>query len=110
DALVDQPFTELPQGWGTTVATDAAFAAAGLRRTVAYEINDTASIFDFVRHGLAVAIMPPSFAEGVKGIVFRPVRRHSPVFETSLAAPANRRPSAAASALRETIEQRVRGS
>jgi DNA-binding transcriptional LysR family regulator len=87
--------------------TDAAFAAAGLRRNVAYEINDTASIPDFVRHGLAVAIMPPSFAEDATGIVFTPIRHHAPVFETSLAAPTNRRPSAAANALRETIEQRA---
>jgi DNA-binding transcriptional LysR family regulator len=107
DALVDEPFAELPQGWGTTLATDAAFAAAGLRRNVAYEINDTSSVFDFVRHGLAVSIMAPSFAEDTTGIVFRPIRRHVPVFEMSLAAPANRRPSAAADALRETIERRA---
>jgi DNA-binding transcriptional LysR family regulator len=107
DALVDEPFAELPQGWGTRVVTDAAFAAAGLRRNVVYEINDTASIPDFVRHGLAVAIMPPSFAEDATGIAFTPIRHHAPVFETSLAAPANRRPSAAANALRETIEQRA---
>jgi DNA-binding transcriptional LysR family regulator len=104
-ALVDEPFAELPQGWGTTVATDAAFAASGLRRSVAYEINDTASIFDFVRHGLAVAIMPPSFTEDTKGLAFTPIRHHAPIFETSLAAPTNRRAGAAASALRETIEQ-----
>jgi DNA-binding transcriptional LysR family regulator len=108
DALVDEPFAELPPGWGTTVATDAAFAAAGLRRNVAYEINDTASILDFVRHGIGVAIMPPSFTEDATGIALTPIRHHAPVFETSLAAPANRRPSAAAKALRETIEQRVR--
>jgi DNA-binding transcriptional LysR family regulator len=108
DALVDEPFAELPQGWGTTIATDAAFAAAGLRRNVAYEINDTASIFDFVRHGLAVAIAPPSFAEDRAGIAFTPIRPHAPVFETSLAAPANRRVSAAADALRETIELHAR--
>jgi DNA-binding transcriptional LysR family regulator len=107
DMLVDEPFAELPQGWGTTVATDAAFAAVGLRRTIAYEINDTASIFDFVRHGLAVAIMAPSFTEDTTGIAFTPIRHHAPVFETSLAVPTNRRPSAAASALRETIEQRL---
>jgi DNA-binding transcriptional LysR family regulator len=108
DALVDEPFAELPQSWGTRVAIDAAFAAAGLRRNVAYEVNDTASIFDFVRHGLAVAIMAPSFTEDATGLAFTPIRRHAPVFETSLAAPANRRPSAAANALRETIEQRAR--
>jgi DNA-binding transcriptional LysR family regulator len=108
DALVGEPFAELPQGWGTRVATDAAFAAAGLARNVAYEINDTASIFDFVRQGLTVAIMPPSFTEDATGIAFTPIRRHAPVFETSLAVPANRRPSSAANALRETIEQRAR--
>jgi DNA-binding transcriptional LysR family regulator len=107
DALVGEPFADLPQGWGTRVATDAAFAAAGLDRNVAYEINDTASIFDFVRHGLTVAIMPPSFTEESTGISFTPIRRHAPVFETSLAVPANRRPSSAANALRETIEQRA---
>jgi DNA-binding transcriptional LysR family regulator len=107
DALVGEPFAELPQGWGTRVATDAAFAAAGLARNVAYEINDTASIFDFVRQGLTVAIMPRSFTEDATGIAFTPIRRHAPVFETSLAVPANRRPSSAASALRETIEQRA---
>jgi DNA-binding transcriptional LysR family regulator len=106
-ALVDEPFAELPQGWGTRVATDAAFAVAGLRRNVAYEINDTASIFDFVRHGLTVAIMPPSFTEDATGIAFKSIRHHAPVFETSLAVPANRRPSAAANALRDTIEQRA---
>jgi DNA-binding transcriptional LysR family regulator len=107
-ALVDQPFAELPEGWGTTVANDAAFAAAGLRRIVAYEINDAATIFEFVRHGLAVAIMPPSFTGETEGITFIPIRHHAPVFERSLAVPTNRRPSAAANALRETIEQRVR--
>jgi DNA-binding transcriptional LysR family regulator len=108
DALVGEAFADLPQGWGTRVATDAAFAAAGLARNVAYEINDTASIFDFVRQGLTVAIMPPSFTEDATGIAFTPIRRHAPVFETSLAVPANRRPSSAANALRETIEQRAR--
>jgi DNA-binding transcriptional LysR family regulator len=108
DALVGEAFADLPQGWGTRVATDAAFAAAGLGRHVAYEINDTASIFEFVRQGLTVAIMPPSFTEDATGIAFTPIRRHAPVFETSLAVPANRRPSSAANALRETIEQRAR--
>jgi DNA-binding transcriptional LysR family regulator len=109
EALVDEAFVELPLGWGARLATDAAFAAAGLRRTIAYEINDTASVFDFVRHGLAVAVAPPSFADDTKGIAFTPIRHHAPVFETSLAAPANRAPGAAAKALRETIEQHAKG-
>jgi DNA-binding transcriptional LysR family regulator len=106
-ALVDEPFAELPQGWGTTIAVDAAFAAAGLRRTVAYEINDAATVFDFVRHGLAVAILPPSFLDDATGIAFTPIRPRAPVFERSLAIPANRRPSAAATALRDTIARRA---
>jgi DNA-binding transcriptional LysR family regulator len=106
-ALVDEPFAELPRGWGTTIAVDAAFAAAGLRRTVAYEINDAATVFDFVRHGLAVAILPPSFLDDATGIAFTPIRPRAPVFERSLAIPANRRPSAAATALRDTIARRA---
>jgi hypothetical protein len=51
--------------------------------------------------------MAPSFVDDTTGIAFRPIGRNAPAFETSLAAPANRRPSAAATALRETIERRA---
>jgi DNA-binding transcriptional LysR family regulator len=99
--LAEEAFAESPPGWGTRLAVDRAFAAAGVRRSVTYEVNDAASLIEFVRHGLAVAMIPPSFAADVPAISFVAIRHHAPVFETSIASPANRPLSAAASALRE---------
>src|SRR3954470_7645316 len=60
--LAAEPFAELPPGWGVRVATDRAFAAAGVGRRIAYEINDVGTVVDFVRHGLAVAILTAGMA------------------------------------------------
>lgn len=98
---------DLPEGWGTRSAIDRAFAAAGLPRTVTYEVNDTASMVEFIRTGLAAGMLPASFADGTDGIAFIPLRGHAPQFETALALPANRRISAASRALLETIKRRV---
>lgn len=98
-ALVDEPFTDGPPRWGTRVITDRAFAAAGLERRVTLEVNDTATLVEFVRHGLAAAFLAPSFIRDPSGIALIPVRHHAPVFETHIAEPTGRRPSAAAAAL-----------
>ena len=105
--VAEQTLVDLPEGWGTRAASDRAFAAAGVSRTVTYEVNDTASMIEFIRTGLAVGMLPPSFAEGDDAIEFVAVRPHSPQFETALAVPSSRRLSAAARALVETIKQRV---
>ena len=60
EALADEPFIEFPEGWGTRMATDRAFAAAGVRRTIVYEVNDVASVIEFIANGLAVALIAPS--------------------------------------------------
>jgi DNA-binding transcriptional LysR family regulator len=96
--LSGEPFADLPPTWGVRIANDRAFAAAGAHRTVAYEINDIASVADFVRHGLAVAIVPPvTFPEDDR-IVFVQVRRHVPVHRVSLALPSDRPSSPAVQA------------
>ena len=105
-ALRDEPFVELPPGWGTRMAVDRAFAAAGIERTIAYEVNDTAAVAEFVAHGLAVSLMPPSHSVAAAGeLAFVPLRGRAPCFETALIAPADRRVGAAARALAETIER-----
>jgi len=98
-ATTDQSFADGPPGYGTRSAVDRAFAAAGLQRRVTLEVNDASTLVDFVRHGIAIAFLAPSFMSDARGIALIPVRRHAPVFETYLAEPADRRSSAAAAAL-----------
>jgi DNA-binding transcriptional LysR family regulator len=103
--LADETFADGPQTWGTRIAVDRAFAAAGAERHVALEVNDTQTLLDFVRHGLAAAFLPPSLVAGAQGVTLVPVRHHAPVFETYLAEPTTRRQSAAAAALLTLAKQ-----
>ena len=108
-ALVDETFADGPPKWGTRVAADRAFATAGLERRVALEINDTRTMIDFVRHGVAAAFLAPSFVREPDGVALVPVRHHAPVFETFIAAPSTRRLGAAAAALLELAHRHVGG-
>ena len=63
------------------------------------EINDTPTMVDFVRHGVAAAFLAPSFVRDPTGIALVPVRHHAPVFATYIAVPTTRRLGAAATAL-----------
>ena len=105
--LQEETLIDLPPGWGTRMAIDRSFAAAGITRTLAYELNDTASMIEFIRHGLAIGMLPVSFVEDADGIATVPIRHHVPHFEVAIATPANRRLSAAAHALHHLIEQRA---
>ena len=101
--LTAEPFADLPEGWGTRIAAERAFTAAGLRRSVVYEVNDITSVLDFVRHGLAVALLPPSFAPPEPDLTSVPVRPRTPILQVSLATPEHHRLGAAATALAATI-------
>jgi DNA-binding transcriptional LysR family regulator len=98
-AITEETFADGPPDFGTRIAADRAFAAAGLQRRVALEVNDMQTLVNFVRHGLAAAFLAPSFLRGTRGISLVPIRHHAPVFATYLAEPTTRRPSAAAAAL-----------
>lgn len=108
--LEDEALVDMPSGWGTRMAIDRAFAAAGARRTVSFEVNDTASMIEFIRHGLAIGLLPASFVEGLNGIVVVPIRHHVPRFAVAVASPADRRLTAAALALLEAIQRMSGGS
>jgi DNA-binding transcriptional LysR family regulator len=103
--LQDETMVDHPSEWGTRIAIDRAFAAAGVRRAVAYEVNDTTSVIEFIRHGLAIGLLPPSFVAGVDDVATVPIRHHAPQFVVAIATPADRRLSAAARALLDTIER-----
>jgi len=98
-ALAEETFADGPPNWGTRVAADRAFLAAGAQRRVSLEVNDTKTMVELVRHGLAVSLLAESFVPDRTGIALIPIRHHAPVFETYIAEPATRRQSAAASAL-----------
>jgi DNA-binding transcriptional LysR family regulator len=102
-ALADEPFIEFPEGWGTRMATDRAFAAAGARRTIVYEVNDVASVIEFIANGLAVALIAPSLLIAGDEVALVPVRRHAPHFEISVAVASTRRPSAVLEAFLKTV-------
>ncbi|MGZ4299032.1 MAG: LysR substrate-binding domain-containing protein, partial [Solirubrobacteraceae bacterium] len=105
--LEDEALVDLPSGWGTRMAVDRAFSAAGAQRTVSFEVNDTASMIEFIRHGLAIGLLPASFVQGLDGVTVVPIRHHAPRFAIAVASPADRRPSAAALALLEAIQHHI---
>jgi DNA-binding transcriptional LysR family regulator len=100
-ALADEPFAELPPGWGWRVANDRAFERAGVHRKLAYEVNDIPTVLDFVRHGVAVAIIYPAWAAPGRDVTFVRLRRHARRIAISLASPATRPATRAARAFIE---------
>ncbi len=103
--LSSETIIDFPDGWGIRIANDRAFAAAGVTRKIAYEVGDTASVIGFIRHGLAVGLLPTSFFEDKSGVVFVPIRGRAPQFLTAIATPSNRRPTAATQALLQTLHR-----
>ncbi len=102
-AIADETFVDFPPGWGTRVVADMAFAARGISHEVKLELNDTAGVIEFVRAGLAVALVPPSMVAGVEGIALVPISPDPPTFATQLVWPGDRPQKAAARALRERL-------
>jgi DNA-binding transcriptional LysR family regulator len=96
--LGGEPFIDHPEGWGTRVAIDQSFASAGVRRRVVFEVGDTLSVVNLVRHGFGVGLLPPSIVPVGEGLRLVPVRGKAPHWEISLGVPSNRRLTAAARA------------
>ena len=105
--LRDETMVDLPAGWGVRMAVDRSFAAAGATRSIAFEVNDTATMVEFIRNALAIGMLPRSLVEVEDQIAFVPIRDHPPQFQTAIAIPANRRLGAATRAMLETIERHI---
>nr|WP_258013112.1 LysR substrate-binding domain-containing protein [Stenotrophomonas maltophilia] len=73
-ALQDEALVDFPRGTGARRQTDDAFAAVGLPHTVRFEVNLMELVERFVRHGLAVGIVPALIAEGFEGVVRIPLQ------------------------------------
>lgn len=101
--LTAETFVDGPPSWGTRLATDRAFARAGADRTVRFEINETATIIEFVRAGAALALLPQSMTANRPDIVTAEIEGEPILFRALLAVPSQRRQAAATRALADAI-------
>jgi DNA-binding transcriptional LysR family regulator len=106
--LAGEAFVDGPPSWGTRLASDRAFAHAGVARTVRFEINETATIVEFVRAGAGLSLLPQSLTVAQPGIVSVEIDGEPILFRTLLAVPPERRQTAAARALAHAMLTAVR--
>ncbi|GAB6856880.1 LysR substrate-binding domain-containing protein [Microbacterium xylanilyticum] len=101
-AVADLPLIAFPRSYELRVATDAAFAAAGLVPEVVVEGPEMDTVLRFVERGVGVALVPAMVALGRPGL--RTVPLASKLTRTlSLTHRADMAPTRAAAALRDTI-------
>ncbi|MFD4787826.1 LysR family transcriptional regulator [Streptomyces sp. NPDC058459] len=99
-ALAGEVFVDFHPDWGPRRATDAAFAAAGVRRTVALEVNDVHSLLDLVDENLGIAVVPRHFRHKRTSLTALPLKGvDETAYETVALLPPERATSPAARAL-----------
>ncbi|MGW2490863.1 LysR family transcriptional regulator [Streptomyces sp. NPDC001606] len=100
DDLAGEVFVDFHPDWGPRRTTDAAFAAAGVRRTVALEVNDVHSLLDLVDENLGIAVVPRHFRHKRPALTALPLKGAGAVeYETVALLPPERSTSPAARAL-----------
>ncbi|GAA0936891.1 LysR family transcriptional regulator [Actinocorallia libanotica] len=60
--LADEPFVDFPAGTAGRIQSDAAFAAAGVHREVAFEITTPDFMARLIRQGLCIGMLPAAYA------------------------------------------------
>ncbi|MFG2924473.1 LysR family transcriptional regulator [Streptomyces sp. NPDC048305] len=88
--LRGESFIDFHPDWGPRRAADEAFAAAGVRRTVALEVSDVHSLLELVHEGLGIAVVPHHFwrkpeADGLLAIELE--GSHRPFYESVVVLP-----------------------
>lgn len=89
--LPGETLVDFQRDWGVRQLTDRAFAAAGLARQVALEVNDVHSLLELVEQGLGVAVVPRHFARKPQAARLRALPMSGgpvPVWRVSVAVPA----------------------
>ncbi|MER6070697.1 LysR substrate-binding domain-containing protein [Streptomyces sp. NPDC001817] len=103
--LVSEVFVDFHPDWGPRRTTDAAFAAAGVRRTVALEVNDVHSLLDLVDENLGIAVVPRHFRHKRPSLTALPLKGTGETeYETVALLPPDRATSPAARALVALLE------
>lgn len=69
-ALARDSFVDVPTGFGNRIMVDRFLAGQGVRRSVLVEVPDLATVSDYVRSGLGVAVVPRPSGEA-RGVVIR---------------------------------------
>ncbi|MFF8999936.1 LysR substrate-binding domain-containing protein [Streptomyces achromogenes] len=103
--LTGEVFVDFHPDWGPRRTTDAAFAAAGVRRTVALEVNDVHSLLDLVDENLGIAVVPRHFRHKRPALTGLPLKGTGGArYETVALLPPERATSPAARALVTLLE------
>ncbi|MDT0569920.1 LysR substrate-binding domain-containing protein [Streptomyces sp. DSM 3412] len=106
--LGGEVFVDFHPDWGPRRTTDAVFAAAGVRRTVALEVNDVHSLLELVEENLCVAVVPRHFRHKRDSLVALAVKdTGETVYETVALLPPPQAMSPAARALMELLDPPV---
>ncbi|CAI8867333.1 MULTISPECIES: LysR family transcriptional regulator [Pseudomonas] len=106
-SLVDlqaQPLVDFPAGSGARRQTDEAFAAAGVRHRVQFEVTNIRLVEKFAKRGLAIGLVPARIANSFNGVMSvaiedAPVRHVYAIWSMH--------PTPAARAFAQLIEQRL---
>ncbi|MER7918273.1 MULTISPECIES: LysR substrate-binding domain-containing protein [unclassified Streptomyces] len=105
DDLAGEVFVDFHPDWGPRRATDAAFAAAGVRRTVALEVNDVHTLLDLVDENLGIAVVPRHFRHKRPTLAAPPLKGTGEAeYETVALLPHEHSTSPAARALMALLE------
>ncbi|HET9379887.1 MAG TPA: LysR substrate-binding domain-containing protein [Streptomyces sp.] len=103
--LAGEVFVDFHPDWGPRRVTDTAFAAAGVRRTVALEVNDVHGLLDLVGEDLGIAVVPRHFRHKRAALAALPLRADGdPLYETIALLPPPQATSPAARALMTLLE------
>ncbi|MER6126845.1 LysR family transcriptional regulator [Streptomyces sp. NPDC001795] len=102
----DEVFVDFHPDWGPRRTTDAAFAAAGVGRTVALEVNDVHSLLDLVDENLGIAAVPRHFRHKRESLTALPLKGTGErVYETVALLPPSQATSPAARALMALLKE-----
>ncbi|MCG8967929.1 LysR substrate-binding domain-containing protein [Streptomyces flaveolus] len=103
--LADEVFVDFHPDWGPRRVTDTAFAAAGVRRTVALEVNDVHGLLDLLDENLGIAVVPRHFRHKRASLASLPLKDSGDAaYETIALLPPAQATSPAARALMGLLE------
>lgn len=103
--LAEFPFIDSPPGFGNRIIADQAFASAGIEREVTLEVADIGTAVHFIRAGLGIGFLGRFLVDDPAGLATVEVADHELLWQLTVATSATRRPSAAAQAFLELLDE-----